>query len=98
VRELRKLHRDANRRQKLAPRVSDEEKKWISWKEYLAVVKASASDLEVQLQAFQALTLPLSGGGKMAERARGVAGRRVAVAYQKMLLLSLFAGKFMTEI
>lgn len=40
VRELRKLHRDANRRQSKSPRSSDEDQKWLSWEEYLGVVQA----------------------------------------------------------
>ena len=52
-------------------------------------------DLEQQLQTHQQLMSTQAeerrGEGKMAERARGIGGRRVAVSYQRFLLLSLFA-------
>ena len=39
VRELRKLHREANQRQKTSPRVADEARKWLDWPQFLAVVE-----------------------------------------------------------
>lgn len=40
VTELRKLHRVANRQQKLSPRSSNEQLKWLTWPEYLDVVES----------------------------------------------------------
>lgn len=45
IRELRKLHRDANKRQTRSPRSSDEDRKWLSWPEYLQVIEALKTDL-----------------------------------------------------
>ena len=33
IKELRRLHREAEKKQKISPRSSDEKEKWISWNE-----------------------------------------------------------------
>jgi hypothetical protein len=48
IRECRKLHRDANRRSKLSPRVSNEDKKWLSWPEYLGVIGKLKHTLQIE--------------------------------------------------
>ena len=94
VREARKLHRDANRRQKIAPRVSDEDKKWLSWPEYLGVVQRSKDELDAELEAFRVTmaereskglsldTLPASIQGKQ---------RKIAQQFQRYIVLALLA-------
>jgi hypothetical protein len=52
VKELRKLHSEANRKQCKAPRVSNEQLKWISWPEYLNVVRSLKNRLEGLLQEY----------------------------------------------
>jgi hypothetical protein len=52
VTELRKLHRVANRQQKLSPRSSNEQLKWISWPEYLNVVESCQRRFHDLLQAY----------------------------------------------
>jgi len=44
--EVRKLHRAANRKQSKAPRTSNEDKKWLSWPEFLQVVQALRQEAE----------------------------------------------------
>jgi hypothetical protein len=53
VRELRRLHRAANKRQNLSPRSSDEDKKWLSWDEYLKVVDCLKRDLLAEIEEHQ---------------------------------------------
>jgi hypothetical protein len=53
IREMRKLHRDANRRQSVAPRVSDETAKWLTWPEYLVVVDTMKNDLIKSIANFK---------------------------------------------
>ncbi|CAJ1959109.1 unnamed protein product [Cylindrotheca closterium] len=78
IKEIRKLHRDANMRQKLAPRSSNEQKKWLSWPEYLQVIKELKQELlDLMEQYFQ-----------LQSKVQKV---KVAEAYQCYLILSLFA-------
>ncbi len=53
VRELRKLHRDANRRQILSPRSSEEDRKWLDWNEFLDVIKAVKDDLSCDINQWE---------------------------------------------
>jgi len=78
IKEIRKLHRDANKRQKLAPRSSNEQKKWLSWPEYLEVIKELKQELLDLMENYFQLE---SNVGKV----------KVAEAYQCYLILSLFA-------
>jgi hypothetical protein len=96
IRELRKLHRDANRRQAVAPRVSNEDYKWLSWPEYLQVVQSARRDLQSLLQAYEHdYTAIASPAQKMESkqwlRSKRIQQRQVAVAYQKYLILAVFA-------
>ena len=87
VRELRKLHRDANKRQTLSPRSSDEEKKWLSWDEYLVVVRALKEDLEGDISTFE------SKIKKRAEIPKTYSStqRRIASKFQAYLILAFFS-------
>jgi integrase len=67
IREARKLHRDANRRQTTAPRVSDEKMKWLSWPEYLAVVQAVKEELQAAQAKFAVTYGPDSGFDEFVE-------------------------------
>ena len=96
VREIRKLHRDANRRQKLAPRVSDEDKKWLSWPEYLTVVQKSKSCLDDEIKLYeQALEKRLTRGLSVSQTCMPASirakQRKIAQLYQRFLILALFA-------
>jgi hypothetical protein len=89
IREVRKLHRDANKRQKLAPRSSDEQKKWISWKEYIDVIenaKNEALDLMHEYHQTPFETLP-----PFKQKAAEGKKRRIADAYIRYLILAIFA-------
>lgn len=81
IRELRKLHREANRKQTIAGRSSDEAKKWISWPQYLQVVNKEGEELSELLKA-------LNPESKDAE----IEQRKIAISYQKYLILQIFAG------
>eukprot|EP00562_Extubocellulus_spinifer_P004138 CAMPEP_0178526086 /NCGR_PEP_ID=MMETSP0696-20121128/30538_1 /TAXON_ID=265572 /ORGANISM="Extubocellulus spinifer, Strain CCMP396" /LENGTH=712 /DNA_ID=CAMNT_0020157563 /DNA_START=85 /DNA_END=2223 /DNA_ORIENTATION=+ len=83
VRELRKLHRDANRRQMKSPRSSDEARKWISWNEYLGVVDALKKDVVDELDNLDVL----AGKYQISE----AVGRRIATKYQRYLVLAFFS-------
>lgn len=85
LRELRKLHRQANGQQRLAPRVSDETKKWLSWPEYLGVVQQSLTEVDQLLRAYN------GPDPETVEASFTVEQRRISVAYQKYLILAIFA-------
>lgn len=83
IRELRKLHRDANKRQKLSPRSSDEEQKWLSWSEYLQVIQGLKTDLLHLIDQCDTETTNDKGFTP--------AQRKVATLYQHYLILSFLA-------
>lgn len=91
VRELRKLHRDANKRQILSPRSSDEDQKWLSWQEYLGVIQGIKTDLLNLIDECHhdgpngVSTIPVNG------KAGTPAQRKVAIMYQQYLILSFLA-------
>ena len=53
IRELRKLHREANQKQQHTTRSSVEDRKWLSWSEYLGVAASLKRDLEKQIRQHQ---------------------------------------------
>jgi len=101
VRELRRLHRDAGRRQKLSARSSDEEKKWLEWEEYLGVVRALKKDVEEEIEKFNPNDHPPiavkennahSSDKKEKSKVRySTTQRRIAIKYQNYLVLAFFA-------
>lgn len=94
VREARKLHRDANRRQKIAPRSSDEDKKWLSWPEYLAVVQRCREEVDAELTAYHALMREREGKGLSVEALpASLQGkqRKIAQQFQRYIVLALLA-------
>lgn len=80
IKELRKLQRDASRKQTAAGRSSDESKKWITWPQYLQVVK----QLNVQL-------LQQLGEFNSESKDDEVERRKIASSFQKYLILQIFA-------
>lgn len=90
IRELRKLHRDANRRQSLSPRSSDEERKWLSWSEYLGVIQKLKDELQGLVGQYDEdfVVPPTTKGAKERQLA---AKRRIATIFQHYLILSFFA-------
>lgn len=86
IRELRKLHRDANRKQRLSPRSSDEDRKWMSWEEYLQVIEAMKQDLEEAIRKFEQ-NPPTRKKGEL----HTAAERTIAKKFQAYLVLAFFA-------
>ena len=85
VREIRKLHRDANKRQLIAPRSSNEDQKWLSWPMYLKVVESVKNDLLQRLNDYKKETpTPILGIYSPIER-------KIATVYQYYLILAFFA-------
>ena len=78
---MRRLHKDAQIRQKNSPRSSQEERKWISWDEYLNVVQ----NLKKKVQ--ENLSLNTQRGGKIPLSTK----RRIATEYQYYLILAFMA-------
>ena len=89
VRELRKLHRDANRRQILSPRSSEEDRKWLDWDEYLNVVRMLKDDLEEEIKKWEQQSTGKKGDSATATYSP--AQRRIATKYQAFLIFSFFA-------
>ena len=84
IRELRKLHRDANQRQGVAPRSSDEAAKWLTWYEYLSVIQSLKADLTKLIEAYES-NPPEEEASKSTEM------RKVATFYQYYLVLAFFS-------
>ena len=77
--ELRRLHRDANRKQTTSPRVSDERKKWLSWSLFLSVIVMLKTDLENEIALSSKSTKALTSDVK------------IATLFQRYLILSFFS-------
>ncbi|KAL3907992.1 MAG: hypothetical protein SGILL_008652, partial [Bacillariaceae sp.] len=90
IREVRKLHRDANKRQKLAPRSSDEQKKWISWKDYTRVVENAKNEVLDLMKEYQQQP-PFQELPPFKQKAAEGKQRRIADAYVRYLILAIFA-------
>jgi hypothetical protein len=85
IRELRKFHRDANQRQAVAPRSSDETAKWLTWHEYLAAIQALKADLTSLIEDYEA------NPPKQEEASKPTQMRKIAIYYQYYLVLAFFA-------
>jgi hypothetical protein len=83
VRELRKLHRDANRRQNISPRSSEEDRKWLDWNEYLTVVQKLKEDVQDEIKSFVEK--------KRISKSNVTARRRIATKFQAYLILAFFS-------
>jgi hypothetical protein len=83
VRELRKLHRDANKRQTLSPRSSDEDRKWLTWSEYLQVIQSVKKEVIRLVEDYDA-DPPTSSDVSPRKR-------KIATVYQYYLVLAFLA-------
>eukprot|EP00977_Amphora_coffeiformis_P010869 scaffold2554_cov156-Amphora_coffeaeformis.AAC.6 len=86
--QIRKWHREASKAAAKAPRRSQEDRKWLSWGEYLHVVNQCK-------QEFLALEKDYLVSGKhpsiTAEELATPEERKIAVALQRYLVLAIFA-------
>lgn len=87
VRELRKLHRDANRRQVLSPRSSEEDRKWLEWKDYLQVVRLLKEDVEQEIKVYLDNQEKRSNDNKHNISTQ----KKIAMKFQSYLVLSFFS-------
>ena len=89
IRELRKIHRSANKRQQKAPRSSNEERKWLTWPEYLSVVASTKQELESLIRDYNVQNPgegPSKDGPPYSRKEIGI-----AAAYQRYLILAILA-------
>jgi len=89
IQELRKWHREANKKQALSPRVSEEERKWLEWEEYLLVIQQFKQDVMTKKMEFRndhpdITAAIISPKGK--KKAKSVAN-----LYQRYLILAFFS-------
>ena len=78
IKELRKLHRDANKRQKTSSRSSNEQKKWLSWPEFLSVIASAKQETQQLAKDFRN-----TPGEKLQIK--------VAESFQRYLILAILA-------
>jgi hypothetical protein len=91
INEVRKLNRDANKRQRLAPRSSDEQMKWISWPDYLRVVENTKNEVLELIAHYHQLPPSLRTYGRNdKQRIYSLEQKRVAEAYTRYLTLAIF--------
>lgn len=94
IKEMRKIHREANLHQKLSPRVSDEKMKWITWSDYLSVIKQVKVELDDMLLNHEHMDdapVYMDGTQVVVDKTIAAKKRKVATAYQKFLVLSFFS-------
>ena len=92
IKEVRKLHRDANQKQRLAPRSSDESKKWITWQDYLGVTQNTKNEVLELINSYEAIPSTKRRYAKGdTERLFCLDQVRVAEAYQRYLILAILA-------
>ena len=88
IRELRKIHRNANQRQQKAPRSSNEERKWLTWPEYLGVVQSTKKELQSLLQEYYDQNKSTRDDNGPPYSRQQIA---IAAAYQRYLILAILA-------
>eukprot|EP00559_Dactyliosolen_fragilissimus_P000861 CAMPEP_0184868390 /NCGR_PEP_ID=MMETSP0580-20130426/30247_1 /TAXON_ID=1118495 /ORGANISM="Dactyliosolen fragilissimus" /LENGTH=554 /DNA_ID=CAMNT_0027369241 /DNA_START=296 /DNA_END=1960 /DNA_ORIENTATION=+ len=91
VRELRKLHVDAEQRRALGPRSSNEDQKWISWTQYLEVVEALKVDVLADIEAYKKLTSSDHKKFKTTTAKMSTKKRVIAQKFQAFLVLAFFS-------
>jgi hypothetical protein len=92
IKEIRKIHRDANKRQRVAPRSSDEKQKWLSWPEYLQVVQYSKNELLQLIKDFDAQPeLARRFSKDDVARQYCLDQKKITESYQVYLILAFFA-------
>ena len=85
VRELRKLHREANKLSNKSPRVSDESLKWLSWNEYLSVVQELKKELQEMIEYYNSINATEKNSEILEYK------KKVANKYQEYLLLAFLS-------
>lgn len=80
LQQIRKWHTEAQRSAKNAPRRSNEDRKWLSWEEYLGVVKYYKQEFLTLEQQYRS-----SNKTSLSQE------KRIAVALQRYLILAIFA-------
>ena len=80
VAELRRLHRNANGKQSISPRVSDERKKWLSWSAFISVISSLKSDLENEIACSSERNAKTTTNDV-----------KIATLFQRYLILSIFS-------
>eukprot|EP00547_Thalassionema_nitzschioides_P007171 CAMPEP_0194218224 /NCGR_PEP_ID=MMETSP0156-20130528/23273_1 /TAXON_ID=33649 /ORGANISM="Thalassionema nitzschioides, Strain L26-B" /LENGTH=535 /DNA_ID=CAMNT_0038947505 /DNA_START=192 /DNA_END=1799 /DNA_ORIENTATION=+ len=83
IREIRRLHRDANKRQSVSPRSSNEDRKWLTWSDYLKVIQDVKVELAELIADFETKPPRRSSAQSKA--------RKIAIFYQYYLVLAFFA-------
>lgn len=74
IREIRRLHRDANKRQSVSPRSSNEERKWLTWSEFLGVIQSIKVELTKLITDYES---KVPHGSAAQSKAR-----KIAIIYQ----------------
>jgi integrase len=101
IQELRKLHRTAEQKNRNGPRSSDEQKKWLSWPEYLKVIEKTKQEVEQMRLAFEVLDRSLYRYRGQDEKTTArddndhhlycQQQQEIAQAFQRYLILAIFA-------
>lgn len=76
---VRRWHREAQQAAKKAPRSSNEERKWLTWPQYLSVVQTCRSEYKSLLDIAKT------------QGANSTLDRKIAIALQRYLVLAVFA-------
>jgi integrase len=84
--QMRKWHTEAQNTAKNAPRRSQEDRKWLSWEDYLGVVKHCKQEYLNLQQQYYKESKQTSKTGEVSNKER-----KVAVALQRYLILAIFA-------
>jgi len=88
--EIRKLHRDATRRQNLAPKSSNEDRKWLDWEEYLKVVNSLKQELWNKRETFHE-SYKNSTTTTTSKKKSETLKKQIAKLYQHYLILAFFS-------
>ena len=92
IREIRKLHRTANQKQRNAPKSSDEKKKWLAWPEYLQVIQKTKEETLELIESFhQHDKTALRYRKADTERRFSLDEEDIAATFQRYLILAIFA-------
>lgn len=95
IKELRKWHREAQH-VPAAAKSSKEDRKWLSWSEYLGVIRNVKEELEGKLKGYsekydRTMELPGFCTTKLAKQRFYSQQRKIATLYQHYLILAIFA-------
>jgi integrase len=90
IKELRKLHRAASQKSKVAPKSSDEQKKWLSWPEFLSVIQKTKEDTMTKIENYRQLN-PTERRFRKGNNEFSLQEEEIAALFQKYLILAIFA-------